>query len=731
MNSFYKRFSGRTFVKYFLSYLIIFTVLILGFFLIIRSQLTRHSFTQQSEKAKAQLDNIAEQLNDDLVYLSQVDTSLRNNVELIMSRHKKESTYRYQIFTELNQYASCTQLIRSIIYMPSPNADIISTQLLVTYEEGVFYIYNTVLHTEPLQFDPTPYFDASYGQLIFLSNETTEYLLYFPATASSSAYMFFYVLDTDDIQQQFKSLTSDEMPAIALIDSGKQIVTAVNESQLVPYIESLKLQNGIYNLEASSSMCVHTGVSKGYSMISLLSNDSLLHQINAAFASSYMTLLLLSITGFLLIFLAMRITYLPLHKLTQKLVSNSDSRKGFLEQLDQAFSEAKEQNQLLTEKLNNYRLSIQKSLLDSVVTAQRTNEIAPLPNIDQFFDTHSNNQIFAVRMFAPEHGLPIAELQAYFQKVLPAKGSCFLLDAKPDSGIFLINYIGNEQNKKEVLVELLNNFYEEEGYLSAISNGTSSVLDIPSLYENVIHASEYWNRRPVVDFQSLPPTSTSYAYPYDKLNQFLEHLKKYHFSEAKTLAKDLFQIVDNAILAGNNLPDFFTQCVLVDVLTNITSCMNESNIAFKTYCNLYYETLFLCRSCSYTEKADEIKNNTERLIDLYEQEIYNITLNPAHIKQLIDSSYCQPDFSIAVLADKFQVSIAYMSYLVKKELNQNFSDYLWTLRLKKATELLQTTSMSIDEISVAVGYFNPSSFRRKFKQETGLTPSQFRSQKSV
>lgn len=69
-----------------------------------------------------------------------------------------------------------------------------------------------------------------------------------------------------------------------------------------------------------------------------------------------------------------------------------------------------------------------------------------------------------------------------------------------------------------------------------------------------------------------------------------------------------------------------------------------------------------------------------------------------------------------------------MSYLFKKELNQNFSDFLWNLRLEKAKELLLTTELPIDGISIAVGYLNASSFRRKFKQATGISPSQFRSE---
>ena len=57
-------------------------------------------------------------------------------------------------------------------------------------------------------------------------------------------------------------------------------------------------------------------------------------------------------------------------------------------------------------------------------------------------------------------------------------------------------------------------------------------------------------------------------------------------------------------------------------------------------------------------------------------------------------------------------------------MGRNFSDYLWELRLEKSKELLIKTQLYINEISEAVDCNAVSSFRRKFKQETNLTPSQ-------
>ena len=130
--------------------------------------------------------------------------------------------------------------------------------------------------------------------------------------------------------------------------------------------------------------------------------------------------------------------------------------------------------------------------------------------------------------------------------------------------------------------------------------------------------------------------------------------------------------------------------------------------------------------CSYDEKQGGVKENIKKLLQLYEEKIESKVINAAQIRSIMEESYCQPEFSISVMADHFQIGVAYMSSLVKKELGINFSDYLWSLRLEKAKKLLRETNLSIDKISVEVGYLNTSSFRRKFKQDTGNTPSWYR-----
>ncbi|WP_409525208.1 GlxA family transcriptional regulator [Nitrincola sp. MINF-07-Sa-05] len=51
---------------------------------------------------------------------------------------------------------------------------------------------------------------------------------------------------------------------------------------------------------------------------------------------------------------------------------------------------------------------------------------------------------------------------------------------------------------------------------------------------------------------------------------------------------------------------------------------------------------------------------------------------------------------------------------------------LQNIRIEQAKQLLETTSLPVDEISSEAGYEDASFFRRLFKRRTGLSPSQYR-----
>lgn len=86
------------------------------------------------------------------------------------------------------------------------------------------------------------------------------------------------------------------------------------------------------------------------------------------------------------------------------------------------------------------------------------------------------------------------------------------------------------------------------------------------------------------------------------------------------------------------------------------------------------------------------------------------------------------DLSLDAIAYKLGITGPYLSSYFKEKTGTNFSDYIQTVRMNKATEMLIETDLLIQEIAFLVGYLTVASFNRVFKRYTGMTPGEFRRQ---
>lgn len=91
----------------------------------------------------------------------------------------------------------------------------------------------------------------------------------------------------------------------------------------------------------------------------------------------------------------------------------------------------------------------------------------------------------------------------------------------------------------------------------------------------------------------------------------------------------------------------------------------------------------------------------------------------------LNENYSQ-DISLETMAAYIECSPAYTSKLFKKETGEDIIKYLSTIRIHHAKELLNTTKMTLTEISASVGFNHQQTFIRNFKNITGLTPTEYR-----
>lgn len=146
----------------------------------------------------------------------------------------------------------------------------------------------------------------------------------------------------------------------------------------------------------------------------------------------------------------------------------------------------------------------------------------------------------------------------------------------------------------------------------------------------------------------------------------------------------------------------------------------------------------------YFDAANQI-NNSETISEICEiigryclrlstaLDAKNNALNVQKHKRLVDgvkeyvlANYSNPALSLEAAADVVKLSPGYLGKVFKSVARISFNDYLSSVRIEKAKQLLTTTGEPASRICEKVGVFNVTYFSTLFKKTQGMTPSQYR-----
>ncbi len=94
------------------------------------------------------------------------------------------------------------------------------------------------------------------------------------------------------------------------------------------------------------------------------------------------------------------------------------------------------------------------------------------------------------------------------------------------------------------------------------------------------------------------------------------------------------------------------------------------------------------------------------------------------IFRYIEENYKQGSLSEA--ARLLHYDFYWLSHEIKKRTGKTYTEHLQKKRLTQAAFLLESTSLSVEEIILAVGYENKSYFHRMFREKFGMSPKKYR-----
>lgn len=121
-------------------------------------------------------------------------------------------------------------------------------------------------------------------------------------------------------------------------------------------------------------------------------------------------------------------------------------------------------------------------------------------------------------------------------------------------------------------------------------------------------------------------------------------------------------------------------------------------------------------SSLYLSMIDDIKKNVEEEDDNYK-----------NLLEYVDTHYTDQDISLKNLGDLFSLSTKSIGNYFSLKFHMTYLDYVTKKRIELAMALIKDEKYSIDEVAKSCGYSSTLTFRRNFKDMTGVTPSEYRS----
>lgn len=166
------------------------------------------------------------------------------------------------------------------------------------------------------------------------------------------------------------------------------------------------------------------------------------------------------------------------------------------------------------------------------------------------------------------------------------------------------------------------------------------------------------------------------------------------------------------------------------------------NKVLKLSCAESLGTSYNAACQEYTRMLDEI-TTIDTLTSFFTEQFLHITamVQQAHqlkqgntIQEIMNAcqmQLCDPGLSSQSLANQFNLSVAYLCRIFRQSNGCSLMEYVNTLRVQRAQEILRDPKTLVKDVPAQVGIENKQYFFKLFKQITGKTPKQYQKDHKV
>ena len=389
------------------------------------------------------------------------------------------------------------------------------------------------------------------------------------------------------------------------------------------------------------------------------------------------------------------------------------------------------------EKMVTISPYVRQGMVHTLITGGTENQRSALLTDNEFLEL--KRSCFAVAIvnvvhmveqrYAPQR---YADIQALIQQVcneLSTEKLTIVCCAKNLQNMFVIVNSDEQDDMEKLFYTLHQRIGEEIDDASyAITIGVSGVeSDLENLQSACEKAQSALNQMLLggrdsvyFDDSSSLNRKRSYYFPRDTYKTMVKALHEGNPQDVYALLDDIYQ--RNVVETELPVEEIY---MLIDELHyTIRSALQEVYDRLTIHVELqrvreimtideifaYYKTVFdtAMAQLNAQEPAGEAENMEQSVCDYIEAHIY------------------APDLSLNAIADYFGVSTKVIGAICKKRYQMTFLQYVRERQIHRAVELLQNSSMTLEDIAQRCGFTNVLTFRRNFKAVMNMNPSDFR-----
>ena len=194
----------------------------------------------------------------------------------------------------------------------------------------------------------------------------------------------------------------------------------------------------------------------------------------------------------------------------------------------------------------------------------------------------------------------------------------------------------------------------------------------------------------------------------DTLGNILFDLSRLSYNNILLSLAHLVNTVKNTLDEINNIK---LQPLSID-LAALESSLSE----METIDDFYFAMMELVRKTAGEKRLDS-------------KEKHSILIET--IMSIVNANYSDPGLCLQQIASLLKMSPTYIGRIFKDSSDMSVADYINEVRLCKSVELLEKSSLSINEIIGRVGIESESHFYKHFKKKFGTTPKEYILKKAI